>query len=64
MRQYFEICLYGDLFFHFIQAIQVRIDNFLTLDTDDVWMRGRVVSIISVAPIREPQLKNFTIGFN
>jgi len=27
-------------------------------------MGGRLVSIISVAPIREPQLENFAKGFN
>ena len=28
------------LFSHFIQAIQVWVDNFFTLDTDDMWMGG------------------------
>ena len=60
MIQNFEIGLQCNLFFHFIQAIQVRVDNFFTVDTDDMWMGGRLVSIISVASIREPELKNFT----
>jgi hypothetical protein len=41
-------------FFLFIQVIQVWADKFFTLDTDDVWMGVRLVSIISVTPIREP----------
>lgn len=54
MVQNFKISLKCDLFFHFIQAIQVRIDDIFTLDTDDVWMGVGPVSIIPVATIREP----------
>jgi len=54
MIQNFKLRLYRDLFFHFIKAIQVWVDNFFTLDTDDVWMGIGLVSIISVASIREP----------
>jgi len=54
MIKNFKLSLQFDLFFHFIQVIQVWVDNFFTLDTDDVWMGVRLVSIISVTPIREP----------
>ena len=58
MIQNFEIRLFGNLFLHFIQAIQIRVDYFFTPDTNDVRMGIRPVSIISIAPIREPYLKN------
>jgi hypothetical protein len=54
MIQNFEIRLQCDLFFHFIQAIQVWVDNLFTLDTDDVWMGDGFVSIVSITPIRKP----------
>jgi hypothetical protein len=59
----FKISFQCHLFFHFIQAVQDRIDNFFTPDTDDVGMGSRFVSIVSVTPIREAQLKNFTKRF-
>jgi hypothetical protein len=61
--QNLEIGLQCDLFFHFIQAIQVRVDNFFTLDADNVWMGVGLVAVIAVAPIREPQLQNFAYRF-
>jgi len=54
MIQNFKVRLIGNLFLHFIQTIQARVDNFFTFDTNDVWMGIRFVSIISVTPIREP----------
>ena len=54
VTQNFKISLNCDLSFYFIQAVQVRVDNFFTLDADNVGMGVRLVSIISVAPIREP----------
>ena len=54
MIQDFKISLYCDLFFQFFQAFQVWVDNFFTLYTDNMWMGGRLASIIAVTPIREP----------
>jgi hypothetical protein len=61
--QNLEIGLQCDLFFHFIQAVQVRVDNFFTFDTDNVWMGVGLVAVIAVAPIREPQLQNLADRF-
>jgi len=58
--QDFKVRFRGNFFLHIIETIEVRIDYFLALDTDDVWMGVGLVSVVSVAPIREPQLKNFT----
>jgi hypothetical protein len=54
MVQNFKIGLEFDLVFHFIEAFEIRVDDFFTLDADDMWMGGWLVSIVSVAPIREP----------
>jgi hypothetical protein len=61
--QNLEIGLQCDLFFHFIQAIQVRVDNFFTLDADNVWVGVGLVAVIAVAPVREAQLQNFAYRF-
>ncbi len=62
--QNFKTRLRFDFGFNVIQAIQVRVHNFLTLDTDHVRVGIGLVSIISVAAIREPELKNFTERLN
>ena len=54
VTQNFKISLNCDLSFYFIQAVQVRVDNFFTLDANDVWMGIRPVAVISIAPVREP----------
>jgi hypothetical protein len=53
-----EIRFGRDLLFHLIEAVQIRIDDFFALDADDVRMGIRPVSIVSVAPVREPQFQN------
>jgi hypothetical protein len=60
VMQNFKVRPRFDLFSQFIQVIQVRIDDFAALDTDDVRMGKGLVSVISVAPIREPQFEDFT----
>jgi hypothetical protein len=47
-----------DLFFHFIQALQVRVDDFFAVDANNVRVGIGFVSVIPVAPVREPQLEN------
>jgi hypothetical protein len=64
MIQDFKIRFQCDLFFDFIQAIQIWVDNFFTLDANDMGVGGRSVSIVPVAPIRKPQLENLTKGLN
>jgi hypothetical protein len=57
--QNFKLGLQSDLFFHFIQAFQVRVDDFVAPDADDVWMGVGLVPVVPVASIRESQLENF-----
>ena len=56
--QNLKIGLHCDLFCHFIQAVQVRIDYFSAPDADDVGVRIGPVAVVPVAPIREAQLEN------
>jgi hypothetical protein len=59
MIQNLKLRFRSDLLCHLIQAFQVRVDNFLAPDTDNVRVGIRPVAIIAVAPIGKPQLQNF-----
>jgi hypothetical protein len=49
---------------HDVQAVQVRVDDLFALDADDMRMGMRPVPIVSVASIRESQLKHFAKRFD
>jgi len=54
MIENFKLSLSCDLWLHFIQAIQIRIKKFSKHDTDEVYVRGRLASIVPVTSIQEP----------
>jgi hypothetical protein len=59
-----EMVLDGDLFLDFIEAIQVRVNDFFALYADEVRMRVRPVAVIPVAAIGKPQLEHLAKRFD
>jgi len=59
MIQNFKIRFFSNLMLHIIQTVQIQIEYLFALDTDDVRMGVRLIPIIPVAPIREPQFEKF-----
>ena len=51
MRQYFKAGFVGNFFGHIPKAGQVRINYFMTLDADHMWMGIRSITVIAVASI-------------
>lgn len=59
MTQNFEVILFSNLFFHLIQAVENRINDFSALDADQMGMGIGFLSVVSVAAVGESQLKHF-----
>ncbi len=55
MRQYFKTGFIGNFFGHIRKAGQIRINYFITPDTDHMWMGIRLIAVIAVASIRKAE---------
>ena len=55
MRQYFKTGFIGNLLGHICKAGQIRVDYFITPDTDHMWMGIRLIAVIAVASTRKAE---------
>ena len=54
----------GNLVFHIVQAVQIRINNFAALDTDNMGMWIGFFTVVPVGTVWKTKFKNFTQGFD